>query len=232
LYILSVDSSTKYCSVAIHKDGAEVFFANNLTEKSASSILTVLVQTAVDAVGIDLKAIDAFAVGKGPGSYTGLRVATSVVKGLCFALDKPLIGVNTLEAMALQVRTSLASAGRLALHQNVLLVPMIDARRMEVYCAAYDEEGVTREETKPLIVEADSFDHWLKTHTVVFFGDGAPKCKPLFESLPGAVFWGEAIHPQAASVGKLACHAFEKGDFEDPATFEPFYLKEFMTKKV
>lgn len=230
MYILSVDSSTRYCSVAIHEDGTEVFFANNITEKSASSFLTVLVQTAVEAAGLELSAMDAFAVGKGPGSYTGLRVATSVVKGLCFALDKPLLAVNTLEAMASQVRKSLLNAGQLVNRENCLLVPMIDARRMEIYGAVYDLEGNAVEETQPRILDAGSYDHLLDRHTVIFFGDGAPKCRSLFEPHPNAVFWGEDIHPQAASVGGLAYQQFLKGDFEDVTTFEPFYLKEFMTK--
>lgn len=194
-------------------------------------MLTVLVQTAVDAVGIELSAIDAFAVGKGPGSYTGLRVATSVVKGLCFALDKPLIGVNTLEAMALQVRESLLAGATLTAPNDLLLVPMIDARRMEVYCAVYDIEGNTVAETAPVIVEADSFDQWRTQNRIVFLGDGAPKCRPLLAGLPGVVFWDQEIHPQASAVGTLAFSQYIKGLMEDPATFEPLYLKEFMTKQ-
>lgn len=208
-----------------------MFFANNLTEKSASSMLTVLAQTALDAIGIEIGAIDAFAVGKGPGSYTGLRVATSVAKGFCFALDKPLIGVNTLEAMAFQVRKSLQFAGTLAATENVLFMPMIDARRMEVYCAVYDKDGQTIAETTPLILEASSLDPWLENSKVVLFGDGAAKCKPLFEHLPNVIFWGADIHPQAAAVGALACQEFLKGNVDDPALFEPLYLKEFMMKQ-
>lgn len=232
MYILSVDSSTRFCSVAIHHNGEQIFAADNFTEKSASSILTILVQTAVDAVGIELKDIDAFAVGKGPGSYTGLRVATSVVKGLCFALDKPLIGVNTLQAMALQVGKELEAAGTLAETDNLLLVPMIDARRMEVYTAVYNTAGVEIEATRPLIVESGSFDHLFAGHRLVFLGDGAPKCKVLWEEHPQAVFWGNAVHPRAAEVGQIASALYEQAQFEDAASFEPFYLKEFVGKPV
>ena len=232
MYILSVDSSTRYCSVAIHQDGEQIFSADNFTEKSASSYLTVLIQTAVDATGIALTTIDAFAVGKGPGSYTGLRVATSVVKGLCFALNKPLIGVNTLQAMSQQVADDLHAAGKLIIDGDLWLVPMIDARRMEVYTAVYDRYGREVEETYPLIVEQGSFDPLFESHKLVFFGDGASKCQPLWKDHPQAIFWEKVIHPRAAEVGKIASRRYEQNEFEDVATFEPFYLKEFIGKPV
>jgi tRNA threonylcarbamoyladenosine biosynthesis protein TsaB len=228
MYLLSIDASTKFCSVAIHLDGAEVFSANNLTEKSASSILTVLVQTAVDAVGIKVSDIDAFAVAKGPGSYTGLRVAVSVVKGLCFALDKPLISVNTLEAMTRQVRKGITDAGMLVNKSDILYVPMIDARRMEVYCSIYDSMGKEVKETHPLIVGQDSFDSWLSENRLLFFGDGAAKCRAFFEDRENAFFWNSDVHPLAVGVGDLAWGKFERNELEDLSAFEPFYLKEFM----
>lgn len=232
MYILSVDSSTRFCSVAIHHDGNELFSVDNFTEKSASSALTILIETAVKVTGIELDQVDAFAVGKGPGSYTGLRVATSVVKGLCFALDKPLIGVNTLEAMALQVRKGVAAVGNTISSSNWLFVPMIDARRMEVYTATYDMEGREVEATRPLIVENGSFDHLFTGRSIVFFGDGAPKCRPLWQENTSVIFWNRPVHPSAAEIGKIAGSKYEAGDFEDVASFEPFYLKEFMGKKV
>lgn len=193
-------------------------------------MLTLLVRSAAEAAGIDLEAVDVFAVAKGPGSYTGLRVATSVVKGLCFALDKPLVAVNTLETMALQVLKSVSAPGELMTGGDLLLVPMIDARRMEVYCAIYDSEGGTVEETRPVIVESSSFDPWLQKGRMVFFGDGAPKCKPLLEGRENAFFWNAPVHPQASSVGEIAYRRFLEGKTEDAGTFEPFYLKEFMMK--
>lgn len=232
MYILSVDSSTRYCSVAIHQDGEQIFSADNFTEKSASSYLTVLIQTAVDATGIALTNIDAFAVGKGPGSYTGLRVATSVVKGLCFALNKPLIGVNTLQAMSQQVADDLHAAGKLIIDGDLWLVPMIDARRMEVYTAVYDRYGREVEETHPLIVEQGSFDPLFESHKLVFFGDGASKCQPLWKDHPQAIFREKLIQPRAVEVGKIASRRYEQNEFEDVATFEPFYLKEFIGKPV
>ena len=230
MYILSVDSSTRFCSVAVHRDGTEVFSTRSRVEKSASSMLTVLVQTAADAAGIGLEAIDAFAVGAGPGSYTGLRVATSVVKGLCFALDKPLVAVNTLEAMALQVRKSVSATAGMIDDPALLFVPMIDARRMEVYCASFDYEGKMVGDTSAVIVESSSFETWLEKGRVVFFGDGAAKCRAVLQHSPNAVFWESEIHPEASFVGELACGCFLNGDLEDAAAFEPFYLKEFMSK--
>lgn len=232
MYILSVDSSTRFCSVAVHHDGNELFSVDNFTEKSASSALTILVQSAADATGIKLSEIDAFAVGKGPGSYTGLRVATSVVKGLCFALDKPLIGVNTLGAMALRVRKGVVAAGSRIASSDWLFAPMIDARRMEVYTAVYDLDGREVVETHPLVVESSSFDHWLEEHPVVFFGDGAPKCQSLLGDKSNAIFWNASVHPSAAAVGELASLKYQAGDFEEVVNFEPFYLKEFMGKGI
>lgn len=217
--------------MAVHRDGAELFSARSRVEKSASSMLTVLIQTAADAAGIGLEAVDAFAVGAGPGSYTGLRVATSVVKGLCFALDKPLVAVNTLEAMALQVRKSIpAAAGLTDDPAGLWFVPMIDARRMEVYCAVYDGKGAMLGDTSAVIVENTSFDAWLDQGRVIFFGDGAAKCRPVLGHSANAVFWEYEIHPEASFVGELACAQFLRGETEDAAAFEPFYLKEFMSK--
>lgn len=219
--------------MAVHRDGAEVFSTRSRVEKSASSMLTVLVRTAADAAGIGLEAVDAFAVGAGPGSYTGLRVATSVVKGLCFALDKPLVAVNTLEAMALQVRKSVSAASGLTGDPAALsFIPMIDARRMEVYCAVFDYAGRMTGDTRPVIVGSSSFDAWLEKGRVVLFGDGAAKCRSVLQHSPNAVFWESEIHPEASFVGELACVRFLNGDLEDAAAFEPFYLKEFMSKAV
>lgn len=195
-------------------------------------MLTVLVRTAVEGVGIELASVDAFALGMGPGSYTGLRVATSVVKGLCFALDKPLVAVNTLEAMAVQVRKSLQAARQVLGEDNeVLLVPMIDARRMEVYAAVFDEKGTEIEGTRPVIVDENSFGHLLGQKQVIFLGDGADKCRSVLGKHPNARFWPDVIHPRASEVGDLAYGHFLAGRLEDAVAFEPYYLKAFMTKQ-
>lgn len=184
-------------------------------------MLTTLIQNAVEHAGFELADVDAFAVAKGPGSYTGLRIAVSTAKGLCFALEKPLIAVNTLEALALQVSGFYSD--------NYLFCPLLDARRMEVYCALFDKNLTAIEPTQAKIIDADSFKEVLATHSVVFFGDGAAKCQSILGTNPNAVFPENAIFPSAKTVGQLATVLFEQGHFEDVVAFEPYYLKDFMT---
>lgn len=184
-------------------------------------MLTTLIQNAVEHAGFELANVDAFAVAKGPGSYTGLRIAVSTAKGLCFALEKPLIAVNTLEAMTLQVSCFYP--------ENYLFCPMLDARRMEVYCALFDKNLTGIEPTQAKIIDADSFKEVLATHPVVFFGDGATKCEAIFKTNSNAVFPKISVYPSAQTVGQLATVLFENQQFEDAVAFEPYYLKDFMT---
>lgn len=184
-------------------------------------MLTTLIQNAVEHAGFELSDVDAFAVAKGPGSYTGLRIAVSTAKGLCFALEKPLIVVNTLEALALQVKDFFLD--------NYLFCPMLDARRMEVYCALFDNNLNFIEPTQAKIIDADSFSEVLAAHPVVFFGDGAVKCEAIFGTNPNAIFPKNVIYPSAKTVGQLATRLFEQQQFEDVVAFEPYYLKDFMT---
>ena len=219
--ILSIDTSTYGCSVALHDGIKRLACYELMTEKSSSSMLTLLIQNVVLQTGFRLADLDAVAVAKGPGSYTGLRIGVSTAKGLCFALDKPLIGINTLAAMAKQVQGYFSD--------TQLLCPMIDARRMEVYCVVYDK--ILRE-VMPLearIIDAESFETLLEQRPVVFFGDGAAKCQPMLGASANAVFLPETILPSAKMVGTLAVEAFEQQCFEDLATFEPFYLKDFVS---
>jgi tRNA threonylcarbamoyladenosine biosynthesis protein TsaB len=184
-------------------------------------MLTTLIRSAVEQAGFSLKDLDAIAVAKGPGSYTGLRVGVSTAKGLCYALDKPLIAVNTLEAMSLQVIPFFSA--------NTFFCPMIDARRMEVYAAVFDSENNIVQNTKAIILDHTSFEDLLLDHKIIFFGDGSAKCKPLFSSNVNANFLSQDINPSARTVGQLASKSFSNDDFEDLASFEPFYLKDFMT---
>lgn len=183
-------------------------------------MLTTLMRNAVEHAGFKLTDIDAIAVAKGPGSYTGLRVGVSTAKGLCYALDKPLIAINTLQAMALQLAP---------FFPGHLLCPMIDARRMEVYAAVLDENNAFVQETQAVILHEDSFADLLAAHQVVFFGDGAGKCKPVLEKHSNAVFPAAEIKPSARTVGELGIAAFQNDLFEDVASFEPYYLKDFMS---
>ncbi|MBO0930629.1 tRNA (adenosine(37)-N6)-threonylcarbamoyltransferase complex dimerization subunit type 1 TsaB [Fibrella aquatilis] len=221
--ILSLDTSTTVCSVALHTpDGALLGCYELYTERTASSRLTMLVQDVVTHAGYTLADLSAIAVAKGPGSYTGLRIGVSTAKGLCYALDKPLIGINTLAAMTEQIRAFYPA--------NTLLCPMIDARRMEVYCAVYEQDGSEKQSTQALVLDDTSFAGLLADHPVVFFGDGATKAQPVLTH-PNALFPDMPVRPSARTVGALALRAYAAGEFEDLVAFEPYYLKEFMTTK-
>ena len=217
--ILSIDTSTKVCSVALHSDGKLLAISELYTEKSHSGMLTTLCENVVRYAGFSLNDLDAFAVAKGPGSYTGLRIGVSTAKGFCFALDKPLIAVNTLEAMAYQLKDFY--------DETHLLCPMIDARRMEVYCQILDNQMNVISETEAKIINDSSFSKILNEKKIVFFGDGATKCRAEI-SHKNAVFLNTEIHPSAKTVGLVATKSYEKSLFENVVTFEPFYLKDFV----
>ena len=218
--ILSIDTSTKGCSVAIHEDAKLLSISELYHEKSSSEMLTTLVAEVTKSIKISLAEIDAFAVAKGPGSYTGLRIGVSTIKGLCYTLEKPMIAINTLEAMAHQL------VG-LPLHVN-WLCPMIDARRMEVYCAIFDAStGQEIQTTDAKIIDNESFMAELAENKILFFGDGAAKCKTVLGSNTNASFSENVIHPTAKTLGSLAFQKYIQQDFEEVADFEPFYLKEF-----
>lgn len=220
MLLLSIDTSIRGCSVAVHSDAGLLAGYDLFTDKSSSAMLTTLMRDAVEHAGFKLSDIDAVVVAKGPGSYTGLRVGVSTAKGLCYALDKPLIAVNTLQAMALQLAP---------FYPGHLFCPMIDARRMEVYAAVLDENNAFVQETQAVILNENSFEHVLADHPVVFFGDGAAKCKPVLEKHANAVFPEIDIKPSAKTVGQLGAIAFAQAQFEDVAAFEPYYLKDFMS---
>ena len=223
MLLLSLDTSTTVCSVALHQDGILLGCYELFTERTSSAMLTTLIANVVEHTGHELSQLDAVAVAKGPGSYTGLRIGVSTTKGLCFSLDKPLLAVNTLAAMTEQIRAFYPA--------NHVLCPMIDARRMEVYCAFYNTDGRELQPTSAEIIDYQSFSDWLGRGPVVFFGDGAAKCRAALGNHPNAVFVEQVITPSARTVGVLATPAFAEGRFEDVTTFEPFYLKEFMAVK-
>lgn len=183
-------------------------------------MLTTLMRDSVAHAGFKLADVDAIVVAKGPGSYTGLRVGVSTAKGLCYALDKPLIAINTLQAMALQLAP---------FFPEHLLCPMIDARRMEVYAAVLDDNNAFVQETQAVIMNENSFEDLLADRQVVFLGDGAAKCKPILEKHSNAIFPAIDIKPSARTIGQLGTIAFQNAQFEDVASFEPYYLKDFMS---
>ena len=257
--ILSIETSTKACSAAIHQDGNLLSVSELYNEKSSSGMLTTLIKHVVKTASLTLQEVDAIAVAKGPGSYTGLRIGVSTAKGLCFTLEKPLIAINTLEAMAYQLSAERHSPGRHSAGRHsagrhsagrhsavnyklgdsplsILLCPMLDARRMEVYCAVFNADTIeVLEPTQAKIIDETSFSDLLENHKIIFYGDGAEKCRSTLEGNLNAVFLNQIIFPSAKSIGALANRAFEQQQFESVADFEPYYLKEFVgttSKKV
>ncbi len=218
--LLSLETSTEVGSVALHKDGKLLTTSEVHIQYSHASKLAVLIEQVLVNAGMNAKQLDAVAVTSGPGSYTGLRIGTSTAKGLCFALDIPLLAVGSLELMAYQVSKSLT--------EDILLCPMIDARRMEVYCLVANRSLEILQPTQPVIIEADGFAHFLTENKVLFFGNGATKCKDVIDSQHAMYL--DDINPLASHLGELAFQKFKKNEIEDLINFEPNYLKEFLIK--
>ena len=217
--ILAIETSTPVCSVALFKSKALQSYSELRVEKSQSSNLTLMIKHCLDYAGVSFAELDAIAVSKGPGSYTGLRIAVSTAKGICVGSNCKLIGINSLEGMlhgAIKYRSGFQ-----------YFVPMIDARRMEVYCLVGDAGGNIIRETRPEIINEASFLE-LADSSVVFFGDGAEKLHDNFKAKTNFHIW-DGFRPDAKSIGILAIEKFEKGEFEDVAYFEPYYLKDYKT---
>lgn len=222
--LLSLETSSPVCSVALHRisDGSLVGQSELRLDKSHSTHLTVLIAQLLENTGHQLADLAAVAVSDGPGSYTGLRIGAAAAKGLCFALDIPLVAVSTLRALAAQ-----ATAGT-AWPENWLYCPMLDARRQEVYAALYTHDGQEVLAPTPLILDTDTLAEQLAQHPVLFFGNGAAK----FQALPGEpanAGFLMGIEPSAVAVGALAVAALHRQEFQDVAYYEPFYLKEVYT---
>lgn len=218
--ILCVETATEVCSIAISVDGKVVFEKENREGPSHATQLGVFAEEALAWARTNDLVLDAIAVSCGPGSYTGLRIGVSEAKGLCFGLNLPLIAVGTLELLANGVvKRKLVSDG-------VLLCPMIDARRMEVYDGIFNKELDIVRHVNADIIDETSFACFLNTQQVAFFGNGAAKCKDTLQHT-NAIFIDD-IYPKASDMVELADAAFSAGDFEDVAYFEPFYLKEFV----
>lgn len=217
-FILSIETATTICSIAIHQNGNLLFHQEMFLEQSHSSKLVPAIENALKTLEISPNDIAAIAISKGPGSYTGLRIGTSTAKGFCYALNIPLIAINTLQTMALKVS---------ALGLSKKMIPLLDARRMEVFTEIFDENTKSIEEAKPLIIEETSFEEHLNREPYLIFGNGMPKFKEICTH-KNAIFLNN-IYPSAVQVGELAWKKFQRSEFEDMAYFEPFYLKEFFT---
>lgn len=216
--ILCIETATVNCSVAVFIDGELISIReSNTGGYSHSENLHVYIKEVLAESHLEMKDIDAAAVSRGPGSYTGLRIGVSAAKGLAYAVGVPLIAVDTLRLIALAGRDKMDAS---------LYVPMIDARRMEVYTAVYDSDMCGVKEITASIVDEMTYDFLPDDKTVCFLGDGMKKCREVIKH-PHAV-WCEDIYPSARYMWQEAFHRYENAMYEDVAYFEPFYLKDFV----
>ena len=222
--ILHIETSTTVCSVAVSEDGKVIFDQCDRKGNNHAEVLGTFVDEAMSFADSHAIPLDAVSVSGGPGSYTGLRIGVSMAKGICYALNIPLLSVSTLELMCVPVLLHHEE-----IEDDALLCPMIDARRMEVYAAIYDRSLKTLRPIQADVVDGDTYRQWLDERPVYFFGNGAEKCKAVITH-PNAHFI-EGIHPLAKNMMPLAERRLAQGKVEDVAYFEPFYLKEFVATK-
>jgi tRNA threonylcarbamoyladenosine biosynthesis protein TsaB len=219
-YILNIETATKNCSVALAKNGSTLI-CKELAEEgySHAEFLHVFIEAIIKEAGIAFADLKAIAVSQGPGSYTGLRIGVSAAKGLCYALGIPLIAIDTMQTLAQQVQ-----------QVEGYIVPMIDARRMEVYSAIFTSNYEAVRETQAEVITENSFA--AIKETIYFIGDCNEKCKTVL-SAPNFVFLEGIQYPSAKEMSALSFDKYQKSDTVDVAYFEPFYLKDFMitTKK-
>ncbi len=213
-YILNLETSTKNCSVSISLNG-KVLALKEICETNFSHAekLTPFIKDVLTEAKLTLKNLSAIAIGKGPGSFTGLRIGVSSAKGLCFGLDIPLISIPTMEILANATTV------------NGYIIPVLDARRQEVYTAVFNKNKKIVKETFNHVLEENSFSEYLDKDEVIFLGDGVTKTKEIIKH-KNAIFLDD-FHPSAKEMCKLAFEKFKNKDFEDVAYFEPFYLKDF-----
>jgi tRNA threonylcarbamoyladenosine biosynthesis protein TsaB len=219
-YIIQLETTTKQCSVALSYKGNCISKKVLLVEHfSHDEKLHVFIREVLQEASVGFSELDAVSISKGPGSYTGLRIGVAAAKGLCFALDLPLIGIHSLELM---VQPFIGKA------EYAFFIPMLDARRMEVYTAVFDNSKTWIQETNALVLEAQSFYDLIGDSPCLVFGNGASKFKTLQPKI-NAHFTETVSYPSAEDMSRLAWLEFQKKNFEDLATFEPFYLKDFQT---
>ena len=223
--ILLIETSTALCSTALAENGVITSYRESSAPKAHASLTAVFIQEMLAERGITLDGCNAICVSKGPGSYTGLRVGVSTAKGLCFGSGKPLLAVGTLDTLVAQADAELLTVNPDLTGNLRFIIPMIDARRMEVYSAIFSPDGIQITETTPVIVDENSFAEYLEQGPVLFIGDGAGKCADVIKH-PNAHFC--QCHPKASSMLSPAIAAYKEKRFEDVAYFEPFYLKEFV----
>ena len=227
--IILIETSTALCSAALAEDGAITSYRESSAAKAHASLTAVFIKEMLEEKGLSINDCDAICVSMGPGSYTGLRVGVSTAKGLCFGSGKPLIAVGTLETLVAQATSAIPSEVEGSPYR--FIIPMIDARRMEVYSAVFEIAGQAGNdarqitETTPVIIDENSFAEYLEQGPCLFIGDGAGKCADVIKH-PNAQFC--QCWPKASAMLEPAMKAYKEKRFEDVAYFEPFYLKEFV----
>ncbi len=226
--ILCIETSTANCSVALSRNEEILSERQSCAGNDHAAKIAVFIDEVLREAALRPEDLDAVAVGKGPGSYTGLRIGVATAKGLAYALQKPLLSVSPLQAMAWEAVSRLRKTDDVP--AEALFCPMTDAGRMEVYCAFYNLACEEVRGVQADIVEAGCYDKYLAGHPVFFLGNGAEKCKAVLGVEPHARFM-DGITPNAPSMAALAQQAFREGHFEDTAYFEPFYLKDFKAGK-
>jgi len=219
-YLLCIETSTTNCSVAIAENGLIIALKeDNNTGYSHAEKLHIFIKEVLEEINIESKQLSGVVISKGPGSYTGLRIGVSSAKGLCYALDIPLISVDTLESVAYQVLPK----------EDCFIIPMLDARRMEVYTATFDTSFNFTESTKALVLDESSYTQYLDQKKCVFIGNGVAKFQEICNH-PNASFKTQQF-PSAKELGEIGFKKFQLQQFEDVAYFEPFYLKDFKVIK-
>jgi tRNA threonylcarbamoyladenosine biosynthesis protein TsaB len=226
--ILNIETSTPVCSVALAENDTVLAIRESSEEKSHAGNLAVFIEEILNEKKISIKDLDAIAVGKGPGSYTGLRIGVATAKGLAYGAKKPLIAVSTLETMVrfalYKIEKDKISVSR---NEDTVLCPMVDARRMEVYMALFDASGTRIEDDNAVVIRSDTFASLPESRSIVFFGSGASKCRDLLNRKNAS--WIDGIYPSAAAMAVKSYQLFQEDRYEDIAYFEPYYLKDFVT---
>ena len=224
--ILCLETATPVCSVALNDGCCTIALRETEGQNAHSEKITSFISEVMETANIDYRQLDAVAVSKGPGSYTGLRIGVSTAKGICYAADLPLMAIDTLEAMAYGMKAKLGQQ----IAPDDLLIPMIDARRMEVYAAIFDANLNKIDDTAAMVIDEHSFEDLRNGRRLWLFGDGAPKLSKVFENQHDICII-DGFKPSAAYMLPLADKALREHDFVDVAYFEPFYLKDFIAGK-
>jgi tRNA threonylcarbamoyladenosine biosynthesis protein TsaB len=223
--IICLETATNLCSVALCDSEGVISLRESNESKSHASVLTVFIEEILKENRIRANDLKAVAVSKGPGSYTGLRIGVSVAKGIAYGASIPLIGVETTLSMFWGISASQISGK--VMDKDMLFCPMLDARRMEVYYAIYDCNGNKIKDISAEIINEDSFIKIPESKKILFFGDGAQKCKEVINRKNA--FFADDYMLSATSMHKPVIQAFNNNNFEDVAYFEPLYLKDFIT---